>query len=305
MDGGPYTSVVATDDAVVVGSNSGEVRMLDAATGVERWRADHAGEVGRFTVNDEDLFVGIGQNIACLRRTSGALKWAQPTGQLVTGRPAADARHVYAGGVDSFVYALRAHDGHVRWRFKTGGPVEANLVLASGVVYAGSQDHKVYALDTAEGEKIWALDVGAPVVALTLVGNLLIASTHAALVAVDARSGAASWTTESQDVRWTAPSLAGGALVVTGTDLKLTAVNLADGTVRWRHDAASYNAAPAVVGSSVVVASRDKRVQLLALDALDRLYEYEGAKREILAAARADLDAEEAAAASEPARTEP
>jgi len=51
----------------------------------------------------------------------------------------------------------------------------------------------------------------------------------------------------------------------------------------------------------VVVASRDKRVQLLALDALDRLYEYEGAKQEILAAARADLDAEEAAA-SEPER---
>ena len=143
--------------------------------------------------------------------------------------------------------------------------------------------------------------MGAPVVALTLVGNLLIASTPAALVAVDARTGVASWTTESQDVRWTAPSLAGGALVVTGTDLKLTAVNLADGSVRWRHDAASYNAAPAVVGNGVVVASRDKRVQLLALDALDRLYEYEGAKREILAAARADLDAEEAAAASEPA----
>ena len=135
VEGGPYTSVVATDDAVVVGSNGGEVRMLDA-TGVERWRADHAGEVGRFAVNDEDLFVGIGQNVACLRRTSGALKWAQPTGQLVTGRPASDARHVYAGGVDSFVYALRAHDGHVRWRFRTGGPVEANLVLASGVVYA-------------------------------------------------------------------------------------------------------------------------------------------------------------------------
>ena len=88
---------------------------------------------------------------------------------------------------------------------------------------------------------------------------------------------------------------------MTGTDLKLTAVNLADGTVRWRHDAASYNAAPAVVGNGVVVASRDKRVQLLALDALDRLYEYEGAKREILAAARADLDAEAEAAASEPA----
>ena len=80
------------------------------------------------------------------------------------------------------------------------------------------------------------------------------------------------------------------------TDSRRTA-----GTVRWRHDAASYNAAPAVVGNGVVVASRDKRVQLLALDALDRLYEYEGAKREILAAARADLDAEEAAAASEPA----
>ena len=35
VDGGPYTSVVATDDSVVVGSNSGEVRMLDATTGVE------------------------------------------------------------------------------------------------------------------------------------------------------------------------------------------------------------------------------------------------------------------------------
>ena len=94
----------------------------------------------------------------------------------------------------------------------------------------------MYALDTAAGEEVWRLDAGAPVVALTLVGNVLVASTHAALVAVDARSGAASWTTASQDVRWTAPSLLGSALVVTGTDLKLTAVNLADGTVRWRHD---------------------------------------------------------------------
>ena len=92
---------------------------------------------------------------------------------------------------------------------------------------------------------------------------------------------------------------------MTGTDLKLTAVNVADGAVRWRHDAASYNAAPAVVGSGVVVASRDKRVQLLALDALDHLYEYEGAKREILAAARADLDAEEAAAAASEPASEP
>ena len=216
-----HTSVVATDDSVVVGSKSGEVRMLDATTGLERWRADHAGEVGRFTMNEEDLFVGIGENVACLRRTSGALKWAQPTGQLVTGRPAADARHVYAGGVDSFVYALRAHDGHVRWRFKTHGPVEANLVLASGVVYAGSHDHKVYALDTAEGERIWALDVGAPVVALTLVGNLLIASTPAALVAVDARTGVASWTKNRRTCG--GRRRASGGAGRTGTDLKLTA----------------------------------------------------------------------------------
>ena len=133
--------------------------MLDAATGVERWRADHAGEVGRFTVNDEDLFVGIGQNEpASAARAALEMGISRRQQLAVTGRPAADARHVYAGGVDSFVYALRAHDGHVRWRFKTHGPVEANVVLASGVVYAGSQDHKVYALDTAEGEKIWALD---------------------------------------------------------------------------------------------------------------------------------------------------
>lgn len=300
VNGGPYTSVAATDDAVVVGSRSGELRLIDARTGRERWRADNAGEVGRIVVS-EDIYVGVGPNVVGLRAATGALKWAFPTNQLVTGAPAADARHVYAGSVDAHVYALRAHDGRVRWRVKTGGPVEANLVLSAGVVYAGSHDHKVYALDTQAGEEVWALNVGAPVVALLLVGHVLVVSTHAALVAVDARGGVVSWTRASGEVRWTAPRLAGDALIMAGTDLKLTAVNVADGAVRWRHDAASYNAAPAVIGKRVVVASRDKRVQLLALDALDRLYEYEGAKRNILAAARADLDAEAAVSGAETA----
>lgn len=298
LNGGPYTSVAATDDAVVVGSRSGELRLIDARTGRERWRADNAGEVGRIVVS-EDIYGGVGPNVVGLRVATGALKWVFPTNQLVTGAPAANARHVYAGSVDAHVYALRAHDGRVRWRVKTGGPVEANLVLSAGVVYAGSHDHKVYALDTQAGEEVWALNVGAPVVALLLVGHVLVVSTHAALVAVDARGGVVSWTRASGEVRWTAPRLAGDALIMAGTDLKLTAVNVADGAVRWRHDAASYNAAPAVVGKRLVVASRDKRVQLLALDALDRLYEYEGAKRDILAAARADLDAEAETAASD------
>ena len=86
---------------------------------------------------------------------------------------------------------------------------------------------------------------------------------------------------------------------MTGTDLKLTAVNLADGTaVAPRRGVVQR--APAVVGNGGGRVARQAR-PAAGVGCAGPPYEYEGAAREILAAARADLDAEEAAAASEPA----
>ena len=73
-----------------------------------------------------------------------------------------DGRAVYAGSVDSRVYAFAARDGARRWVFDTGGPVEGGPAVSAddAVVFVGSHDGRVYGVDALDGSELWRYDAG-------------------------------------------------------------------------------------------------------------------------------------------------
>lgn len=104
------------------------LRVLDLATGTERWTAD------------------IGPTLAGFQAA-----------------PAVVAGTVLVGGVGPYgreVVALDAADGAERWRFAAEDAINASPVVADGVAVVGSFDGNVYAVDLATGTLVWRVETG-------------------------------------------------------------------------------------------------------------------------------------------------
>jgi outer membrane protein assembly factor BamB len=104
--------LAASGDLVVVGSSTGTVVALEAATGAERWRAtaNRGSIIFRPAVGDDAVYANhiLGQ-LAAFDRTTGALRWMSGIGQSrgeYFGAPVVEGDHLYINGFTAH-YALR------------------------------------------------------------------------------------------------------------------------------------------------------------------------------------------------------
>jgi outer membrane protein assembly factor BamB len=75
-----------------------------------------------------------------------------------------DDKHVYAGNLDTYLYAVDKQTGKLAWKFKTGDAVYSAPSIAKGIVYFGSMDGSLYAVDAQSGQEKWAFKTGGPIV---------------------------------------------------------------------------------------------------------------------------------------------
>jgi len=100
-------------NTVYVTAAPGQVVALDAATGVERWRAD-------------------------LR-------------MVITAAPTVAGSTVLVGTQDGLVVGLQAQTGAVLWDFKTAGQLTASPIVAGDTMYVASHDGTLYAVSRSPG----------------------------------------------------------------------------------------------------------------------------------------------------------
>jgi hypothetical protein len=147
-----YSSPAVVGGAVYIGSKSGAVYDLDAATGQVRWSYRTGGPIESSpAVVDGEVYVGsIDDRVYALDAATGRLRWSYTTGGFVYSSPAVVGGMVYIGSNDGAVYALDAATGRVRWSYTTG-PAAGSAVYSSPAVvgsevYVGSNDGAIYAL---------------------------------------------------------------------------------------------------------------------------------------------------------------
>jgi len=107
-----HTPAIA-HNTVYVTAAPGQVVALDAATGVERWRAD-------------------------LR-------------MVITAAPTVAGSTVLVGTQDGLVVGLQAQTGAVLWDFKTAGKLTASPIVAGDTMYVASHDGTLYAVSRSPG----------------------------------------------------------------------------------------------------------------------------------------------------------
>ena len=146
--------------------------------------------------------------------------------------------------------------------------IRALPVIDNGLVIAVSYGGRIVAIDERTGQRVWQRDFGgleSPWVAGT---HLFALSSENQLVALSRTTGAIAWVLQLDrfedeknregPIVWTGPILAGGRLILTGTDGRLVEVKPEDGTVLRRGDLAETPAVPMLVANKTLyVLSKD------------------------------------------------
>ncbi len=182
-----------------------------------------------------------------------SLWWRFETKGSVKSSAAVQGGRVYVGSEDGTVYALDLSSGKKIWSFATEDAVEASPLVLAGTVYVGSLDCHLYAI--RDGELLWKYETDDKIVGganwvKAPSGDatwILAGSYDNMLHCVDAATGKAVWTYETDYFVNGAPGVAGGKAVFGGCDAIIHVVSVADGKRLAAIDAGAYIAASAAV----------------------------------------------------------
>jgi outer membrane protein assembly factor BamB len=288
--GSLYGGGVATDGARVYATNGlGHVGAFDAATGKLIWEKQPAGPLrGGPTVDGDALYVMSQDNqIFSMKTSDGTTNWSQAAsleiaGVFGSGSPASGRGTVVAGFSSGELNAYRYENGRQVWQdalsrtaISTGvaslSDIDADPVIEGSFVYALGQGGRMVALDINSGERVWELNM-AGISTPWVAGDWLFAvNDRAQLVAVQRMSGKIRWI--SQLPRWdnekkktgpiyySGPVLAGGRLILAGSDGAIINVDPTAGTIQSKTSLkAGIRFQPVVAGGTLYLLTDEGRL---------------------------------------------
>lgn len=159
--------------AVFVSSDSGFLYKVDAKTGKEIWKAKvdtgsparlpthEAGtrwdRYGSSVVTDGKrvFFASRDKNLYALDIATGRELWRTAAGDIMTATPAIYKDSVILAAFDGKVQALSARDGQPRWTYDSKLAVAGDVAVDGDTVVIGSRSYDLIALDAATGKERW------------------------------------------------------------------------------------------------------------------------------------------------------
>ena len=150
------SSPAVADGLVYIGARDGSLYAIDAATGKQRWRADHGGSwvLGAPAVWDGKVFAGSSDSrfLHAVDARSGRELWRLPTPGTAWSSPAIAGSTLYCADTSGLVYALDARTGRKLWDYQISPGILASPVPVDGaVLIAGGSDGILYALGAGGG----------------------------------------------------------------------------------------------------------------------------------------------------------
>lgn len=263
-----------------------ELVALSPADGGVIWRRDiPAPSRAAPTILDDRVFVTTLDNrILALGAAAGEMLWeyagiGENTTLLGSAAPAAERDIVVPAFSSGELYALHVGNGAVAWSESLtslrslGGlgslsDIRGLPVIDKGLVIAVSFGGRLIAIDARTGNRAWQRDIGSAVTPWIAGNHLFVVSTQNELVALGRDTGAIRWVRQlprfkdgkdrSGAIFWTAPVLAGGRLIVAGTDGGVWEVAPEDGSVvRTWSTGRSVTIPPLVAGGRLYLLADD------------------------------------------------
>jgi outer membrane protein assembly factor BamB len=195
--------------------------------------------------------MGAGNSVVALDAATGIQKWRFDTAGDVESAPALDANGtLYFGADDARVYALDSQSGTLKWYFDfpDGSDTDSSPALGiDGVVYIGSDKGWLYALNGETGSLNWSFKAigeisGAPAIGVdgtVFICALNSAKTESVTYAINGLTGSQRWATSHASQSAPPVAIGGdGTVFVSGVALPstLNGVNVEQRAVVWALD---------------------------------------------------------------------
>ncbi|MEO0394157.1 MAG: PQQ-binding-like beta-propeller repeat protein [Pseudomonadota bacterium] len=219
---------------------------FEAETGNELWRQRlSAPSRAAPTIAQGRVFViTVDNRLIAHDAATGTVAWdhgglIEAAGLLGGASPATDGTVVVSGYSSGEIHGLRIENGTSVWQDSVApvrrlgmmaslADIEAMPVIADGVVYTIGHAQRFLAIDIRNGTRRWQRRLGSTATPVVAGDFLFVISNDNELVALTRQDGRIRWVTplpqyEDEEDRedpivWTSPILAGGRLLIAGSD---------------------------------------------------------------------------------------
>ncbi|MDO7883497.1 PQQ-binding-like beta-propeller repeat protein [Salinibacterium soli] len=233
-------TVAATSDGAVVFASTRDLLAYRAAApgepSVREWVAHPGGTITTLTAIGDVVLVGTTDRAIQAYDSAGRRGWTARFDDVVLAPPVPDGR----GGalilsVDGELRRVSLGDGSTTWSTGLGGDSAIAPAVGDGVVVAiNDAEDAAMVYDLDDGTLLWSQAVERPSLAAVVDGRVIVASYAGSVLAWDATSGEARWSSGYVGIP-RAMTVLGDTIVVAGSDM--TAGYSLTGAVRWTIDA--------------------------------------------------------------------
>jgi outer membrane protein assembly factor BamB len=276
--GAPVWAGIERDSAtglLFVGNENGTLSAL-TRDGKVSWKLETGKPIrGQPRVLGKDVYVASDSGyLYKVRRDTGAEVWRA---RIDTGAPArippnqpntrwdrygssvaSNGKQLFYASRDKNLYALDLKTGRELWRVQAGDLMTATPALYEDSVICAAFDGKVQAVSARDGKPRWTYDAKLAVPGDLVVSGdrLLVGSRSYDLIALDARSGRELWKRYYWFSWIESPPVVRDGMVYTGSSdaTNVYAINLADGTFKWKTSVPGWSWQRPVVTEDLVIA---------------------------------------------------
>ncbi|MDC1349140.1 PQQ-binding-like beta-propeller repeat protein [Amylibacter sp.] len=269
---------------LAVSTGAGEVVLLDAATGIIRWRHDVQGSISAPPTYASGIIIVMtgGNQAISLNAKNGRVVWTQESnttgaGILGAGTPAVSGNLVVLPFTSGEVLGVSLNEGLQSWSQVINGKrvgsangyvkaVSGDPVIVEKVVYAGTNSGRLAAIDITSGMRVWTKKEGAIGPVWIENNALFVLTDQQKLKRLDRKNGAEVWSYDlpvyKNPKRSTgkyghfSPVLAGNKLYVAGTDKKIRVFDPKTGEL--------LNSIPVRGGAASQLAIANERMYILS-----------------------------------------
>jgi eukaryotic-like serine/threonine-protein kinase len=206
------------------------------------------------------------------------LIWKFSSDTSFFGSPVVENGIVYAGGLDSILYALNLENGNLLWKFSTSGEIRSSVCLDKEYLFLNGGDGYLYKLNRTNGNIVWKFRTNGEKkydfadyfhsTPMLYNGVVYFGSGDGIVYAVSEENGDLKWQFMTGGIVHTTPAIVNGRLFIGSFDGNVYALDAIRGSLLWKFKTVGHRyfqkgevqGSPAAYNNLIFVGARDYNV---------------------------------------------